>query len=163
MSAPLNGMPEFYVLLDEVAETHHRKSHDYASNDNPSGNYHFAGKVALLFAHSEQDAGFVGRIAEKIYRLANLEKSSKAPLNEAIDDTEKDIVTIAALWMADRRRRRTEAIKKQITEQYQMAGMQGAAQYNPEFGLKVKRPESCNMHDRYEIGCKDCRSINGLG
>ncbi len=101
-----HGSPHFYKLLEEAAETHSRKSHDYASDENPTGNYHFAGKVALLFAHSPEDAGFVGRIAEKIYRIANLESSGKTVKNETIEDTEVDIVTICALWMSDRRSRR---------------------------------------------------------
>lgn len=103
---PRNGNPKFYKLLEEMAETHDKKSHDYASNDNPSGNYHFAGQVAGLFAHSPEDAGFVGRIAEKIFRLANLEGGGKSPKNESIEDTERDIAVITCLWMADRRDRR---------------------------------------------------------
>jgi hypothetical protein len=101
-----HGSPTFYKLLEEMAALHDRKSHDYASNDNPSGNYHFAGKLALLFAHSPEDAGFIGRIGEKIYRLANLEKDGKKPANESIEDTERDICVIVTLWMADRRQRR---------------------------------------------------------
>jgi len=102
------GSPEFYKMLEQMGEIHERKSHDYASNENPYGNYHFAGKIALLFSHSEQDAGFVGRIAEKIYRLANLENSQKTPSNESIEDTETDICVITLLWMASRRERRNE-------------------------------------------------------
>src|SRR5262245_56628524 len=101
-----HGSPIFYKLLEEMAATHSRKSHDYASNDNPYGNYHFAGKVAILFVHSPKDAGFAGRLAEKIYRLANLESGQKSALNESIEDTEVDIATITTLWMADRRNRR---------------------------------------------------------
>jgi hypothetical protein len=89
-----------------MAETHDKKSHDYASDSNPSGNYHFAGTLAILFSHSPEDAGFVGRLGEKIYRLSNLEKSGKVAKNESIDDTERDIATITTLWMADRRNRR---------------------------------------------------------
>jgi len=92
-----------------MAKTHDTKSHDYASNDNPSGNYHFAGKLALLFAHSEQDAGFIGRLGEKFYRLANLEASQKIAKDESIEDTERDIATITALWMSDRRDRRAKS------------------------------------------------------
>jgi hypothetical protein len=106
MSETRNGSPTFYKLLEEMAVLHDKKSHDYASNSNPSGNYHFAGKLALLFAHSEQDAGYVGRLGEKIYRLANLEGSGKTPQNESIQDTEIDICVITALWMADRMDRR---------------------------------------------------------
>lgn len=107
-----HGSPTFYALLEEMADTHDKKSHDYTSDKNPYGNYHFAGMVANLFAHSSQDAGFVGRIAEKIYRLSNLEGSGKQAKNESIEDTERDIVVITALWMADRRDRRLEANKK---------------------------------------------------
>lgn len=106
-----NGSPSFYKLLEEMADIHSRKSHDYASNENPYGNYRFAGAVAVLFKHSPEDAGFAGRIAEKMYRLANLEGSGKTPLNEDIEDTERDIATICALWMADRRDRRIEQEK----------------------------------------------------
>lgn len=89
-----------------MADTHDKKSHDYASNKDPYGNYHFAGLVASLFSHSHKDAGFASRIAEKIYRLSNIESNNKIPNNEGIDDTEKDIATITALWMSDRRDRR---------------------------------------------------------
>jgi hypothetical protein len=103
-----HGSPTFYSLLEEMASTHNAKSHDYASNQNPSGNYHFAGEMATMFKHSSQDAGFVGRLAEKIYRLANLEGSGKTPANESIADTERDIAVITCLWMADRRDRRNK-------------------------------------------------------
>lgn len=101
-----HGSPHFYKLLEEAANTHDRKSHDYASNENPYGNYHFAGQVAAMFVHCPEDAGFAGRIAEKIYRLANLEGGQKIAKNESIEDTEVDIFTIMGLWIADRRNRR---------------------------------------------------------
>ena len=100
------GSVTFYNLLNEMSELHERKSHDYASNDKPSGNYHFAGELACMFSYSPQDAGFVGRIGEKLYRLANLEANRKEARNESIEDTERDICVIVCLWMADRRDRR---------------------------------------------------------
>src|SRR3982750_2937381 len=103
-----NGSPVFYALLERMANTHDKKSHDYASNDDPYGNYHFAGLVSSLFAHSPEDAGFAGRVAEKMYRLANLEGSSKTPSNESIEDTEIDICTIVTLWMAYRMQSRAD-------------------------------------------------------
>ena len=102
-----HGSSEFYKLLEEMAELHDRKSHDYTSNDNPYGNYHFAGKLAQLF-HNSDDAGFIGRIGEKLYRLANLENTHKTVENESIEDTERDIAVIITLWMADRRDRRNK-------------------------------------------------------
>jgi hypothetical protein len=132
------GSPEFYKILGEMADIHDRKSHDYASDKDPFANYHFAGKLALLFSHSEQDAGFVGRIAEKLYRLANLEKSQKTPLNESIEDTEKDICVIVALWVASRRERRKANQYNQINK-----GLGAQATYrgadNPE---QLKQPQN---------------------
>lgn len=104
-----HGSPTFYKLLKEMAELHDRKSHDYTANENPFGNYYFAGQMANLFSHSWRDAGFVGRMAEKIYRIANLEAQAKNPKNETIEDTERDILVIVTLWIASRRDRRANA------------------------------------------------------
>lgn len=99
------GSPIFYELLNSMAEIHDRKSHDYASDNNPVGNYHFAGMLSKLF-NSPEDSGFVGRIGEKLFRLANLENNSKTAMNESVEDTEIDICIITTLWMSDRKARR---------------------------------------------------------
>lgn len=109
-----NGSPLFYDLLQEMGDTHDKKSHDYANNDNPYGNYHFAGQVASIFAHSPNDMGFAGRIAEKMYRIANLEKSGKTPNNESVEDTERDIAVITTLWMASRREARAKNLPTKV-------------------------------------------------
>lgn len=113
MTDKRNGSPTFYALLADMAELHDRKSHDYAKNTDPSGNYRFAGTIANMFSHSPLDAGFAGRLAEEIYRLSVLESSGKEPKNESIDDTEQGIAVITALWMASRRDDR--AAKKAVT------------------------------------------------
>jgi len=118
-----HGSPEFYKMLEEMADLHDKKSHDYASNDNPYGNYEFAGELACLFSHSPKDAGFVGRIGEKLYRLSNLEKDGKTPKNESVEDTERDLCVIMALWVANRRERRKQNGMKLLTNEmkYQCA------------------------------------------
>lgn len=103
-----HGSERFYKMLAEMAELHDKKSHDYAADNNPFGNYHFAGFIANLFKHSSDDAGFAGRLAEKIFRLSVLEGGGKTPKNESIADTELDIAVIAVLWMADRQERRSK-------------------------------------------------------
>ncbi len=100
-----HGSPTFYALLDEMAAIHDKKSHDYASNSNPYGNYHFAGQLSKLF-DNPKDSGFIGRLGEKLFRLANLENRHLGPVNESIEDTERDILVITALWVSDRRDRR---------------------------------------------------------
>lgn len=102
-----HGSPTFYALLTEMADIHSAKSHDYASQDNPYGNYLFAGQLSKLF-NSPEDSGFIGRVGEKLYRLANLENGGKIPSNESVEDTERDIATIIALWIAMRRDRRNK-------------------------------------------------------
>lgn len=104
-----NGSPIFYKLLNDMAEIHDKKSADYASNSNPFGNYKFAGMLSKLFDDPD-DSGFISRIGEKLYRLANLENSvegtQKVPNFESIEDTETDVATIVTLWIAMRRERR---------------------------------------------------------
>jgi|SRR5215203_264924 len=100
-----NGSAVFYELLDKMGDIHDKKSHDYASEIDPYGNYHFAGMMSKIFSNPD-DAGFISRIGEKIYRLANLENTFKLPKNETIEDTEEDLCVIMVLWMADRRTRR---------------------------------------------------------
>ena len=128
-----HGSPIFYDLLERMAQVHDKKSHDYASNQDPYGNYHFAGKLASLFAHSHEDAGFVGRLGEKLYRLANLESSQKIAQNESIADTEIDICVIVTLWMASRRDRRNKN--------------------------KIVKDESM-FYGKHEIGDKDARKTS---
>lgn len=100
-----NGSQDFYKILEEMGELHSKKSHDYASNSSPFANYRFAGLMSKVFDNPD-DAGFVGRIGEKLYRLANLENGNKKPLNESIEDTELDLCVIMTLWIASRRERR---------------------------------------------------------
>jgi hypothetical protein len=95
----------FHKLMDEAKELHMKKSHDYSSPDNPYGNYHFAGQLSKLF-DNPLDAGFVGRMGEKLYRLANLENYGKEAANETIEDTEIDLIVIMTLWVSSRRDRR---------------------------------------------------------
>lgn len=105
------------------------KSHDYTNNAQPYGNYHFAGFVSSLFSHNPNDAGFAGRMAEKIYRLSVLESGGKTPLNESIDDTERDKAVIAVLWMASRRDERMKLSIK--TSQQSQPMNEEASQSDP--------------------------------
>ena len=101
----MHGSKTFYELLKQSADLHSLKSHDYASDEDPYGNYKFAGMMSKLFDNPE-DAGFISRIGEKMFRLANLENSGKEAKNESIDDTERDLCVIMVLWISMRRDRR---------------------------------------------------------
>lgn len=132
----LHGSQAFYNLLSEMRDTHSRKSHDYATDSDPYLNYKFAGSVASLFAHSPDDAGFAGRLAEKMVRLAVLGKGQKIPLNESVADTERDIAVIATLWMAMRRDKGVEFAEPGIPLEY----IRKEAGYTPETEPMMKAP-----------------------
>lgn len=100
-----SGSATFYKLLEEASNVHDSKSHDYASNSDPLGNYRFAGELSCLFSDST-DSGLIGRFGEKLYRLSNLDKKESGPLNESIEDTEKDLLVIIGLFAANRKDRR---------------------------------------------------------
>jgi hypothetical protein len=142
-----NGSSEFYALLDEMGKLHDKKLHDYASNSDPFGNYYFAGKLSKLFDNPD-DSGFIGRLGEKLYRLANLENGNKVPANESIYDTETDICVIVTLWIASRRNRRykdqnlkIDFTKKQQTE-YNQARL-GQAEQGISHQPQLYTCESC--------------------
>lgn len=98
----------FYELLKEAGDLHKLKSHDYATDEDPFGNYRFAGQMSKLF-NDPDDSGFIGRMAEKIYRLANIENNHKAALTDSVEDTERDLCVIMVLWISMRRDRRRKA------------------------------------------------------
>jgi hypothetical protein len=69
-----HGHPEFYKLLDNIADLHSRKNRDYATQDDPLQNFkrvaeickryklitpgHEALKVAIIYMLKQQDAAF---------------------------------------------------------------------------------------------------------
>lgn len=105
----MHGSKTFYDLLKEAGQLHSLKSHDYASDVDPYANYRFAGQMSKVF-NDPDDSGFVGRIGEKLFRLANLENNRKEPKNETIEDTERDLCVLMILWMSMRKDRRKQEI-----------------------------------------------------
>jgi len=92
------------------------KSHDYASDEDPYGNLKFAGRMSKLFEDPD-DAGFIGRIGEKIFHIANLENHNKEVKNESIEDIERELCVLMVLWMSMRKdRRKTEVAEQAIND-----------------------------------------------
>lgn len=151
-----HGSPTFYQLLEEMAETHDTKSHDYSNANAPFANYEFAGTLASMFSHNPIDAGFMGRLGEKIYRLYVLESGNKIPKNESVADTERDIAVIATLWMAARKERKKGREDPRIKNAYADVYKEEAANqvksqlaaHDPEMYIKIKA--ACNNLTRIE-------------
>ena len=105
----------FYDLLKDAGQLHALKAHDYTTDEDPYGNYKFAGMMSKLFDDPD-DSGFIGRIGEKIFRLANLQNNQKEPKNEAVEDTERDLCVLMVLWMSMRKDRRKGVVAEQAIE-----------------------------------------------
>jgi hypothetical protein len=97
-----NGSPEFYKLLERMADIHDKKSHDYAMASNPFSNFERAGEIASWFKHPV-DIAFGALIGVKLARMAELTAGGKIPNNESLDDTQLDLATYAGLWAAWRK------------------------------------------------------------
>lgn len=89
--------PKFDAQLARMAEIHNRKSHDYATAENPYSNFEYAAQVAREFT-DPMDRVFATMIGIKLARIAELTSAGKDPQNESIRDTFDDLATYAALW-----------------------------------------------------------------
>lgn len=80
-----HGDPRFYKLLDEIAELHSRKNHDYAKTDEPLSNFHRSRALGI-----EPWRGVLVRMSDKWSRLEQL-ASGKTPKNESMRDNLLDL------------------------------------------------------------------------
>jgi hypothetical protein len=101
----------FYDLLKASGDLHTLKANEYSGDADPYANYKFAGQMSKLFTDPD-DSGFLGHIAEKFFRLANLENNKKDPKNETIEETEHELCMLIILWMSMRKDRRRTEIKE---------------------------------------------------
>lgn len=86
-----------------MADTHNRKNHDYANEQDKFSNFHRAASITSWFSNPI-DQVFAAIIGIKIARLAEL-LNGKEPLNESIRDNGLDLANYCALWEAERRER----------------------------------------------------------
>lgn len=90
-AAERHGDPRFYRLLDEIAELHSRKNHDYARSDAPLSNFHKAEALGV-----EAWRGVLVRMSDKWSRLEQL-AGGKTPKNESMRDTLIDLAVYALI------------------------------------------------------------------
>ena len=96
----MSANPHFTQLLNEMAELHERKNHDYAQADNPFSNFEEAAKEAGLSV----DEVFKVMIGIKNARIRELEGAGKSPENESLQDSYMDRLMYSALQLAYRRK-----------------------------------------------------------
>lgn len=85
------GDPRFYTLLDEIADLHSRKNHDYAKTDEPLSNFHKSRDLGV-----EPWRGVLVRMSDKYSRLEQL-AGGKLPQNESLRDTLIDLAVYSLI------------------------------------------------------------------
>ena len=86
-----HGDPRFYALLEEIAELHSRKNHDYAEAEKPLSNFTRARTFGV-----EPWKGVLVRMSDKWSRIEQL-ASGKTPKNESLRDSLIDLAVYALL------------------------------------------------------------------
>lgn len=79
--AERHGDPRFYALLEEIAELHSRKNHDYAPSSEPLANFRMAEKLGV-----PGWKGVLVRMSDKWSRIQQL-ASGKTAKNESLRDS----------------------------------------------------------------------------
>lgn len=83
------GDPRFYALLDELAELHSKKNHDYAGED-PLSNFKISEKFGI-----PAWKGALVRLSDKVSRVWEFAKKEKF---EVSDETFKDTLMDLAVY-----------------------------------------------------------------
>lgn len=97
-SEPKYGDPRFYKLLEEIADLHSRKNHDYSKTDAPLSNFMRSIELGV-----EPWRGVLVRMSDKYSRIEQL-ANGKTPKNESMRDSLVDLAVyslICVLLLAD--------------------------------------------------------------
>ncbi len=86
-----HGDPRFYKLLDEIADLHSRKNHDYAKTEEPLSNFHRSTALGV-----EPWRGVLVRMSDKWSRIEQL-AGGKIAKNESLRDSLVDLAVYALI------------------------------------------------------------------
>jgi len=85
------GDPRFYALLDEIAELHSRKNHDYSKASEPLSNFRRSRDLGV-----EPWKGVLVRMSDKYSRIEQL-ANGKNPKNESMRDSLVDLAVYSLI------------------------------------------------------------------
>lgn len=89
------GHPRFYTLLDEMADTHSRKNHDYAEQSDPLSNFREVAEATNLNPFQVLHVF----VATKCSRIKQLTKKANLVVGESIKDSLLDLAVYCLLWI----------------------------------------------------------------
>ena len=138
------GHPLFYELLEEMAELHSRKNHDYAGENDPLRNFKKAEQQGI-----EPWRGVLLRMSDKWSRLESFAVQDTCKVNdESIEDTLMDNAIYSLLCIILRREQTEE---KPVTV-IDLTAEIGDQPRRPDGGVPPFRSESDKRSDQaFEI------------
>lgn len=90
-----HGHPRFYELLEEMAETHSRKNHDYADESNPFSNFQEVAEGTGLTISQVLHVF----IRTKVARIKQLTTKVNFVIGEGIRDSLMDLAVYSLIWI----------------------------------------------------------------
>ena len=94
------GHPDFYKIVDELKELHSSKNRQYATPDNPLGNFERTGRmVKKLFKPeiNERLAVLLCYVSKQMDGIIEIVGENKKNTTEALEDKLKDIATYSII------------------------------------------------------------------
>ncbi len=89
---------EVMNTFDKLKKLHEKKNDDYTGNFGPYFNFEFCEYVSSLFQNA-RDKVYAVFVAVKLARLSVV--LTKAPNNEAVEDSFDDMIVYLAIWKSD--------------------------------------------------------------
>ena len=98
----MHGHPMFYELLDDMAELHSRKNHDYAGQGSPLRNFYKCEQMGI-----DAFSGIMVRLSDKWSRLESFMRQGVLNVkSESVEDTLMDNAVYSLLAIIVRREER---------------------------------------------------------
>ena len=96
-----HGHPGFYKILKEAAELHSKKNFQYATNNNPLGNFNRCGALAskILKPENKSLAICLAYMSKQVDGVFEMVGENKTGTVEEIKDKLMDILVYAAIAM----------------------------------------------------------------
>ncbi len=111
----LHGHPQFYDLLQKMAELHSRKNHDYAGSENPLRNFYKCKEMGI-----SPFKGIMVRLSDKWSRLESFLKQGVLEVkDESIKDTLMDsaVYSLLAMILFDEQLKENQACPENVNQE----------------------------------------------
>ncbi len=132
------GHPDFYKLLDQMAELHSRKNHDYAGTSDPLKNLRACTRLEL-----DPFIGVMVRLQDKWSRIEEFVKSKTLLVkNESVEDTLMDNAVYSLLAIILLREQ-----KAGTSDEYNAVEIDGPLEFQPGDVVFIELRE--NMKEVY--------------